>query len=121
MPWTFHVEKGILYNPAGSVMAWGYSGTGIYRNNPEAQALHNLGPIPRGKWTMQKAIDHTELGPIAIPLEPDPDTNTFGRADFFIHGDNPAHRGQSSHGCPVFPRFAREQMDESPDRTFQAV
>ena len=115
MPWTFNSERGILYTPSGAVMAWGYSGCQEYKNRPESEDMHDHGPIPRGVWEMATATDHPKLGETVIALTPKPETKTYGRSGFYIHGDNPGHRGDSSRGCLILPRFARERMNESDD------
>jgi Tlde1 domain len=116
MPWRFDVDRGTLYSPSGTIMAWGYSGFGQGRNNANMEQVHAIGPLPRGKWHFLDAINSEHTGPLTFPLEPDPQTNTFGRSGFDCHGDAAKHPGKASHGCLVLPRFARERIAESPDK-----
>jgi hypothetical protein len=57
------------------------------------QAEHNTGPIPQGKWEIGKFFNDQRphgKGPMVCPLIPFPETETFGRTEFMIHGDNKA-------------------------------
>jgi len=120
LSWLYNVKTGELRNPAGAIIGLGYSGSREAKNNPAFEHVANLGPLPRGVWTMGPADTHPELGPICIPLHPCMGTNTFARHDFFIHGDNPAHPRDSSHGCPVFGPTTRTMLALSTDRGFIA-
>lgn len=82
----------------------GYSGRGAARNNPAMEAMPNLGPIPRGKYSIGPAHDHPALGPIVFNLEP-VGHDAHGRSAFRIHGDNMAH--DASHGCIIAGRAVR--------------
>ncbi|MGO9260313.1 MAG: hypothetical protein ACLQU1_29000 [Bryobacteraceae bacterium] len=49
--WTYNQLTGALSHnaqPAGT----GYSGMGPGKNNPAMQDVHDVGPIPKGKWHM---------------------------------------------------------------------
>lgn len=76
-----------------------YSGRGDGRNNPDMQAIHNTGPLPRGPYTIGEAESHPVLGPLAMPLTPEDGNQMYGRGDFWLHGDNATH--DASHGCIV--------------------
>ena len=83
-----------------------YSGAPGYVNDPEAEPLRSLGPIPAGWWSI--GMDTSEKGPLTLPLTPDPDTVTFGRFGFLIHGDNASKPPQSSsEGCLIANHAAR--------------
>lgn len=77
-----------------------YSGYPPYRNKPE-HCSHRDGPIPTGWWDIGAPFDSPHTGHHAMRLRPWPETRTFGRTDFEFHGENPLHRGLSSHGCIV--------------------
>lgn len=99
----------------------GYSGKGQYKNDPSSQNIPKEGVIPCGVYTMGKPENfHEKLGPYAIPLYPDPSNEMFGRADFFIHGDDAEH--DASEGCIIkSPKSARQLLGESPDRILKVV
>lgn len=108
---TFEQATGKFSN-GGELLAIGYAGHGAGKNNPEAQELSNIGPIPAGRWKIGKPFDHPHLGPLTLPLVALEGTQTFGRMLFRIHGDNPEHIGASSDGCIILPRDVREQIQK---------
>lgn len=99
----------------------GYSGHGTGLNNPSQQAIPDMGPLPGGYYTIGEAITHPHLGPVAMPLEPHTDTITFGRSEFFIHGDNPHGDHSASKGCIILIRVIRELISNSKDRLLKVV
>lgn len=88
-------------------MAKGYSGLGEYKNNPDSEEIKGLGVIPRGSYHIGPLYNSPNVGPDALPLEALPDTDTFGRGDFKIHGDSLQHPGAASHGCIIMPHDIR--------------
>ena len=92
----------------------GYSGRNVSggvqgRNNPDAQNVRNIGPIPQGSYTLE--ADRPNDGrPIAFPLTPDSDNNMYGRSGFMIHGDNA--QNDASQGCIIMLRDVRELLHE---------
>ena len=120
MTWAYQQSTGNDYDPAGALIATGYSGgnCGMNKegvNNPSLQAAHCVGPLPIGIYTFGTPINHPKLGPFAIPLIPDPANTMFGRAVFYIHGDTSACNQSASEGCIILPRAIREAMWNSPD------
>lgn len=99
----------------------GYSGHGPGLNNPDQQSVPNIGPIPEGYYDIGAAQVHPRLGPVAMPLTPHPDVMTFGRSDFFIHGDNPPANHSASHGCIILIRVLRELIANSPDHQLMVI
>jgi RHS repeat-associated protein len=115
--WTYNQSTGWItaqlspdvYGPP--VGFQGYSGNGVGFNNPGAQYVPDVGPIPEGYWvvgpltTFTGASLNTHPG---FPLIPLPWTKTSipllkrDRNSFYVHSDfgNPT---DSSHGCIVFP------------------
>ncbi len=83
----------------GKLLGEGYSGRDQWKNNPAYEGVSNRGPLPRGNYTIEPARQHPVLGPLAMPLQPDPENNMHQRGDFWIHGDNATH--DASHGCIV--------------------
>jgi hypothetical protein len=112
-----HFAKG------GVLIATGYSGHGEGVNNPCLQETHAIGPIPVGLWRMGEAVEHPELGPLAIPLTACDGTQTFGRGGFFVHGDEVKTAGQelASHGCIILGKAARQMIEDSDDKLLQVV
>lgn len=120
--WTYKQSTGEMVNADGKIVAIGYSGHLQGRNNPDLQAQHDVGPIPRGNWTiLGPPVDTTSHGPFVLHLHPDPDTNCFGRDGFLIHGDSVVHPGMASLGCIILLRAAREQIWQSKDHKLQVV
>ena len=110
--WTYSQSSGALSRD-GVEIAVGYSGYGEGKNNPAMQAVHDVGPIPRGRWQLCPVqCVHTigPHGPFVIPLMAGAGTNTHGRDGFLIHGDSSSHPGAASHGCIILPRAIREEM-----------
>lgn len=81
-------------------------------NNPDAQQVHNIGPLPRGFYTIGDPITHPHLGPLAFPLMPDASNEMFGRSDFWIHGASPKDPLNSSEGCIVMAHSIRLALAE---------
>jgi len=119
--WQYAQKTGELQQDGGHV-ATGYSGAGAGRNNPALEKEPNLGPIPRGDWTIVGPPANTaQHGPYVLKLEPEADTETFGRTGFLMHGDSRQSPGNASHGCIVIPRATREQVWNSGDRELEVV
>ena len=121
--WTFHQATGLLAHNGESVST-GYSGFGEGRSNPALQQVPDVGPIPRGLWTIGAPECVTTVGPhgpFVLPLIPQDGTETYGRSGFLIHGDSPAHAGSASHGCIVIDRHTREAIAGSHDLVLEVV
>ena len=125
--WTFEITTGKFYDPSGSYVSTGYSG-GNRGNNPEGvdnpadEGIRNIGPLPQGLYTFGTPVDHSQLGPFAIPLIPDPANDMKGRGDFYVHGDlvnGPAH--SASEGCVIQPRSSRDAAWASSDHRLQVM
>ena len=112
--WHYEQSTGELsYN--GADVCEGYSGKGEGKNNPDMQAVHDTGPIPRGCYTINEPVYTPELQ-FALPLTPNAENEMFGRSGFLIHGENAAHSGESSDGCIIIePRAIRENIAASGD------
>lgn len=103
-------------------MAVGYAGKGPDRNNPADESVKGFGPLPCGKYKIQKpAVDTDTHGPCVLWLIPDPANDMLGRSGFGIHGDSFTHWGQASEGCIVMPKFARERINEDPDDDLEVI
>ena len=109
--WKYHSDTGLLESPTGFKLGDGYSGNGAGLNNPSLESVPMHGPIPRGRWLIDPFHDDPGgKGPVVAHLVPIEGTDTFGRADFMIHGDNQALNHSASEGCIVAPRFIRDQI-----------
>lgn len=111
MTWTFRQRDGETAEN-GIHKAFGYSGFGEDKNNPDSEAKPGLGPIPRGKWRIGPAHDHPHLGPCVMNLFP-VDHDAHGRTAFRIHGDNVTH--DASHGCIILGPDIRHLIRDSGD------
>jgi len=123
---TFEIRTGQMLDADGKLIATGYAGgaCGQYPdavNNPAMCDRHGIGPLPPGLYRMGQPVDHSTLGPFAIPLTPDPSNQMYGRADFYVHGDAVGHPGAASDGCIIMPREVRELLNQSQDREIRVV
>lgn len=109
---TYFQESGELKLDDEHV-AFGYSGSPIGKNRPDMESVHNVGPIPRGMYTIGAPYDTKTHGPFVLPLEPDLDNQMYGRSGFLIHGDSVVHPGTASEGCIILARNIREMIANS--------
>lgn len=101
----------------------GYSGHEEGLNNSEFENKHDIGPIPRGKWKMITFFEnqYENKGTHVIRLEPNEETETFGRDGFLVHGDNAAMDKSASHGCIIVEKSARDKMWSDADKIIEVV
>jgi hypothetical protein len=117
MSWAYRQRDGeLLHN--GEFVGTGYSGRGEGRNNPDMEAVPNVGPIPRGRYRIGGARFSQSLGPIVMDLEPVAH-DAHGRSLFRIHGDNANH--DASHGCIILGPLIRRAIADSGDKTLEVV
>ncbi len=119
--WTFQQATGKMLNDAGEVIGIGYSGAGNGKNAPEFQNVHNVGPIPQGRYVIGTPGNSQTHGPFAMPLIPAPGAQLFGRDAFLIHGDSVHAPGAASQGCIIMSRDVREQIWDSKDHILEVV
>ena len=118
--WTYSQSTGALTNAAGEVIGAGYSGRSVGLNNPSAQDIPDVGPIPQGAWTIGPFFDDPGgKGPCVCHLTPQAGTDALGRSGFMIHGDNSEANHTASEGCVILARVLREAIAESSDTTLQ--
>ena len=91
------------------------------KNNPEAQNVADVGPLPQGLYLIGAAYHDPRLGPLAMRLLPERQNEMYGRSGFFIHADSISHPGEASEGCIVLPNQLRSLIAESDDRNLQVV
>ena len=120
--WTFEQSTGSLYDPTNNLVEKGYSGNGVWKDDPASQGIHDHGPLPAGVYTIGAAIaDGGHLGPFVMPLTPDPANDMCGRAGFFMHGDNITAPGTASDGCIIMSRTTRVAVNASGDKQLTVV
>lgn len=102
-------------------VATGYSGSGIHKNDPDSQALANLGPIPCGRYTIGAPQDTVTHGPYVLPLMPHVGNEMHMRSHFLIHGDSVVTPGSASEGCVILSRAVRQLVWESNDHLLEVV
>jgi hypothetical protein len=123
MPWTYHQLSGALEHNNEAV-GTGYSGAGTTmtaangRNNPALEAVHNVGPIPVGRYQIGKSFEHPHKGPVVMPLTP-VGHNALGRSGFLIHGDNA--QNNASEGCIILRRNFRDAIAADVDKDLFVV
>lgn len=114
--WTYSQITGALRDAEGAIVAIGYAGHGEGKNDPEAQHIRNVGPLPRGLYRIGDAIAHRKLGPASLPLTPDAGNVMHGRSGFYIHGDSIKAPGTASTGCIILAADVRARIAGSRDR-----
>lgn len=115
MPWSYSQSTGTLSRD-GQFVATGYSGAGVGRNNPAEQAVHNVGPIPQGDYSIGPPFNAVKQGPCVMRLTP-VGHNALGRSGFLIHGDNVTH--EASTGCVILPPQIRSLIATSGDHDLE--
>ena len=117
--WTYEQASGRL-SKDGIQLATGYSGFGDGKNNPRFEATHDVGPICCGLWTIcGPPYTTAEHGPYVLRLEPD--SATYGRTGFLMHGDSILHPGEASKGCIIMDRITRTRVYQSGDTKLMVV
>ncbi len=118
----YRQSTGELKTDGGEFICRAYAGRGGGKNSPVWQSVQNIGPLPRGKYTVSSpVVDHALLGP-ALMLEPDPANAMFHRAGFAFHLANPHWPGDSSEGCIVLPaRAVLDDIAALPEKTLTVV
>jgi hypothetical protein len=119
--WIYNNSNGNLsFN--GELVGTGYSGNTEGLNNPVLSSLHNVGPIPSGMWIIGDFFDDFGgKGAIVTRLTPEPETVTFGRSGFMIHGDNSHLNHSASDGCIILAHPIRQQIKDSGDTSLMVV
>lgn len=116
--WSYSQSTGQLSRD-GNIVATGYSGRAEGRNNSTMQDRHNVGPIPRGVYSISDPFDTETHGPFVLRLTPDVGNEMFGRSGFLMHGDNAAH--DASEGCIIMPRDVREAVAASGEKQIEVT
>lgn len=120
--WTWVSDSGQLLKDAVILVDTGYSGKGSGKNNPDCEAVPDMGPIPQGDYDIcGPPYDTKTHGPYVLRLEPCPGTITFNRAGFLIHGDSLESPGEASEGCIILPRATRSRIWQSGDTKLEVI
>lgn len=117
--WSYSQASGALGHN-GCVLGTGYAGHGSGLDNPAMEAVHSVGPLPRGRWRIGPWHDHPHLGPCVAALTP-LGHDAHGRSAFFIHGDNRAANHTASDGCIVLAPTIRRAMAASTDTVLEVT
>ncbi|PIT52513.1 tlde1 domain-containing protein [Snodgrassella alvi] len=121
MTWTYSQRTGELKHN-GRIITIGYAGRGLGYNKPEMEHLANIGPLPKGKYTIIELIEsHRTTGKYSLRLLPASNNKMYGRSGFLIHGDNSKRNGTASHGCIILDLIYRKQMWKSNDRQIEVI
>lgn len=121
--WEYAQGSGELYFDS-ELVATGYSGLGEGKNNPALEGVKDVGPIPRGFYTIgapENVDTPGKHGKFVLRLTPVEGTNTHGRDGFLIHGDAFDHPGAASEGCIVVARPARDRIAASGETLLHVV
>lgn len=91
-------------------------------NNPDKAMEHDIGPLPEGDWIIEgPPFNHPTKGPYVLRLLPN--TETWGRSDFLIHGKPlpPRNILTGSDGCICADNNVRMRIWQSGDTKLKVV
>jgi hypothetical protein len=118
--WKWDQSAGELTRD-GKLYGKGYAGNQYGVNNPKADGVQNIGPLPKGCYKMTELrLTGASTGPYTIVLQ-QVSGDSHGRSAFRIHGDNSKGNRSASHGCIILPPLIRRQIWESGDRELEVV
>lgn len=124
----YEQSTGRLFDEAGNLLGTGYSG-GNCGKNPEGlncsayDMVPDIGPLPRGFYTIGAPEDSVTHGPYVLKLTPNEGNDMYGRSGFLVHGDSVVNAGKfaASEGCICIGRAARAVLWNSGDRDLRVV
>ncbi len=117
----YQQSTGRFTDPTGRLIGVGYSGRGSGLNNPQLQMVPTKGPIPQGLYKIGPAETHPKLGPMVMAITPYGEQELFGRAGFFIHGDNQGMNYTASEGCIILSHEARAALAASENKRLRVI
>jgi len=120
MAWIYQQSTGQLSHN-GRLVATGYAGKDEGKNIPDMQDRVDIGPLPRGNYTITNPFHHPHTGPYSMRLQPSHGNVMYGRAGFLIHGDSIESPGEASNGCIVMPPDVRRRIWTSGDRQLEVI
>lgn len=122
MAWTFVQNTGEMFDSVGTLLATGYAGHGLGRNNGALQGVHKIGPLPVGKYVIGPLeARHDKLGQNVCPLIPDPGNEMYGRSAFYLHGRKSPTDLDASEGCIVLDHDPRLVVANSSVRDLEVT
>jgi len=77
---TYNQKSGELTGPDGKSLIVGHAGRGGGQNNPEAEGIKGVGPIPQGNWRVE-SIETSKWPEPSYKLTPDEQTRKRVLAD----------------------------------------
>ena len=119
---VYSQSTGEMTGPDGKTVAVGYAGRGGGLNNPDAEGIKGVGPLPQGNWRMEELDRETceKKGwpPPAYRLTPDEETrervNDLGRDpdSFYVHAKaaKTEDQGRESWGCIALDKPERKAL-----------
>jgi hypothetical protein len=90
------------------------------RNNATYMMLHNIGPLPVGKYEFGPWHTHADLGPHCSALT-QIEGETYGRSAFYMHGASSHDPLNSSEGCVVVEHNPRVLIESLKPRYLNVV
>lgn len=123
--WTFNISRGLFLKDGILLDGDVYSGAfpeGF--NDPTKCAVRDVGPIPIGFWEISgPPYADAEHGPYILRLEPEPETETYGRVGFLLHGKSlpPKDIRAGSKGCICAGPDTRRRVYQSGDARLQVI
>ncbi len=117
--YVYHQKTGKL-TLNNQVITTGYSGKGKGLNNPSMQGVKNTGPIPKGLYKIREPRIFKGMKN-CFDLTPVGDTETFGRSEFLIHGDNTKKNQSASEGCIIIDKSVRDEIAKSKIRLLRVI
>lgn len=120
---TYSQHTGEIEGADGSLIAFGWAGSGTGKNTPTMQGVRAVGPLPQGLYVVGVWCDHPRLGKMVAPLT-QIEGEAYGRSDFWIHGPSrkAGRYGQESLGCIVVPFGGRVKVkDACPEGSYLRV
>lgn len=122
---TWSQSRGEMTDDSGAVVGTGYAGRDEGFNNEAMQNVPDVGPLPRGRYTIGPLLSSYTIGNVVLQwcskLIPDPANEMFGRAGFLIHGRKSLTDLSASEGCVVLDHGPRMVVLESLDRDLVVV
>lgn len=120
MAWIYRQSTGEMFHN-DNLIGVGYSGSTVGKNDPDKQNLKDVGPIPRGVYTLDPAYHDEHRGDVTMSLHPDRGNEMYGRGGFLIHGDSISSPGTASTGCIILSLPFRNLLARSSDRVLVVV
>jgi hypothetical protein len=120
--WVYVQKSGELFDNKGHCVGVGYAGKGMGKNNPDAQNVRDIGPLPVGRYTIVPVpFDHPRCGKDCLRLLQHKGNQMFGRDGFLMHGDSIKEPGTASDGCMIQAHNTRLLVATSGDTLLEVI